>query len=59
MIDSQRLPETPSPATPPACLDIPECLDLIYDMFHSAFQDDADIKTALAEQDALLIQPAL
>ena len=29
MIDSQRLTEALSPATPPECLDIPECLDLI------------------------------
>ena len=55
MIDTQRLPETLSPTTPPECLDIPECLDLIDDMLHSEFQNNADIMTALAEQDALQV----
>jgi hypothetical protein len=55
MIDTQRLPETPSPTTPPECLDIPECLDLIDDMLHCEFPNNAAIMTALAEQDALQV----
>jgi len=55
MKDTQPLAETPSPTTPPECLDIPECLDLIDDMLHSEFQNNGNIMTALAEQDALQV----
>jgi hypothetical protein len=55
MSDTQRLAETPSSTASPDCLDIPECLDLIYDMLHSEFQNNADIMTAVAEQEALQV----